>query len=45
MSIEAELTSTGDIQLIVCGDVHMDLCVEELKKIVTYEFRIATNYL
>lgn len=29
-SVEFELTTDGDLQLVVCGDVHLDLCVSQL---------------
>ena len=37
MSVEWELTNMGDIQLVVCGDVHFDLCMDDLTKIAPFE--------
>ncbi|CAL5977156.1 Elongation_factor 2 [Hexamita inflata] len=45
MSVKFELSKAGDIQLIVCGDVHLDLCVEAINKIVDYDFRIGQIHM
>ena len=45
MSVEHTLSQDGDIELIVCGDVHLDLCVDSLKKLCDFQFHIGQVHL
>ena len=36
MSVEHTLSQDGDIELIVCGDVHLDLCVDSIRKLCDF---------
>lgn len=41
MSVGWELSRNGDVTLFVCGDVHLDLCLEAIKE--TIDFDIMTS--
>lgn len=43
MSVEWELSRNGDITLFVCGDVHLDLCLEALREIIDFDFHTSTE--
>lgn len=45
MSVEHTLSQDGDIELIVCGDVHLDLCVDSLRKLCDFQFHIGQVHL
>ena len=45
MSVECVLSAGGDIQLVVCGDVHLDLCVEALRKEISFPFKTGEVHL
>lgn len=45
MSVGWELSRNGDITLFVCGDVHLDLCLEAIKETINFEFGISPENL